>query len=244
MGLSYDEGFRAGERDYQSILIPTLSFGPLKIAEKLAYGQQEKLFKGEALNRKVITPDDPYYFYIEQGQICLYNRRETGEGTAIFWRNQGDAFSTEYGGFASIGKYPAQFIATKNTVLYGFSQRQLLAFAEADPEYFFEFVRVCHMTFAQIGHRVANVAHQAPDIRYAMWLQKLCTATNPNPDGSYSIPCNMTIRQLAELFMMHETTCTRLIAEFELHDLAYRRKRELYVPSVARLQQYTDGRTL
>ena len=129
-------------------------------------------------------------------------------------------------------------------MLYGFSQRQLLAFAEEDPEYFFEFVRVCHMTFAQIGHRVANVAHQAPDIRYAMWLQKLCTATNPNPDGSYSIPCNMTIRQLAELFMMHETTCTRLIAEFESHDLAYRRKSELYVPSAARLQQYTDGRTL
>ena len=54
----------------------------------------------------------------------------------------------------------------------------------------------------------------------------------------------MTIRQLAELFMMHETTCTRLIAEFESQDLAYRRKSELYVPSAARLQQYTDERTL
>lgn len=242
--LAYGDGFRAGERDYQSILIPTLSFGPLKIAEKLAYGRREKLFKGESLDRKAATPDDPYYFYIEQGQICLYNRRESGENTAIFWRNEGDAFSTEYGGFASIGNYPARFVATANSVLYGFSQRQIVAFIEEDPAYFYEFVRVCHMTFAQIGHRVANVAHQSPDIRFAMWLQKLCVATTPDGDGAYRIPCNMTIRQLAELLMVHETTCTKIIAEFERRGLAHRRKGELYVPSVVRLRAYTDERTL
>lgn len=33
----------------------------------------------------------------------LYNHRETGEGTVVFWRNEGDAFNAACGAFTSIG---------------------------------------------------------------------------------------------------------------------------------------------
>lgn len=241
---NYEEGYLAGEKDYQSILIPTLSFGPLKIAQKVDLGTCRKLFKGEVLTLKATTPDDPYFFYVEQGQMCLYNQRETGENAVIFWRNEGDAFSTEYGGFASIGKYPARFMATKNSVLYGFSQRQLLEFSKEDPGYFYEFVRVCHMAFAQMGHRVANTSGQAPGMRLAMWLQKLCATSAPNPDGSFSIPCNMTVRQIAELLMVHEATCTKLFSEFERKGIAWRGKGVIHVDDVRLIEKYVEEKTL
>ena len=228
----------ATKQDYQSILIPTQPFRQLKIVEYIDQGKKKKLFKGECIKMSSKTIDDPYYYYIEEGQIAATFGNESGDSTPLYWRNAGNAFSAECSDFASIGRYKARFIATQNTVLFAFSQRQLYEFMQDDPDLFYEFIYVCHMSFAQMGHRISNTGYQSSTKRMIMWLQKLCATQKQNEDGSYDIACNLTLQQLSELLLIHITTCTKLIATLEGDGVLKRTRTTIHVIDPERLEAY------
>lgn len=228
----------ATEQDYLSILIPTLPFRQLKIVDYIDQGKKKKLFKGEYIRTSSTTIDDPYYYYIDEGQIVATFEKESGNGTPLYWRNAGNAFSAESGDFASIGRYKARFVATQNTVLFAFSKHQLYQFIQEDPELFYEFIYVCHMSFAQMGHRISNTGYQSSTKRMIMWLQKLCATQKQNEDGSYDIVCNMTLQQLSELLLIHITTCTKLIAALENEGVIKRTRTHIHVTNPSLLEQY------
>ena len=151
----------ATEQEYRSILIPNQPFRRLKIADYISQGKKKKLFKGEYIRTSAKTIDDLYYYYIDEGQIVATFEQESGEVAPLYWRNAGNAFSAEYNDYASIGRYKARFIAAQNTVLFAFTQRQLYELSQDDPELFYEFINVCHMSFAQMGHRISNTGYQS-----------------------------------------------------------------------------------
>lgn len=101
------------------------SFGVSQIARYKDRAHKKKLFKGEYITTVAHSIDDPYYYYIDEGQILTTFTDDSGEGAVVAWRSAGNAFSGEYNDFASIGKYKARHVAAKNTVLFVFSQRQL-----------------------------------------------------------------------------------------------------------------------
>lgn len=177
----------ATEQEYRSILIPNQPFRRLKIADYISQGKKKKLFKGEYIRTSAKTIDDLYYYYIDEGQIVATFEQESGEVAPLYWRNAGNAFSAEYNDYASIGRYKARFIAAQNTVLFAFTQRQLYELSQDDPELFYEFINVCHMSFAQMGHRISNTGHQSSTKRMIMWLQKLCATQECDEHGVYDI---------------------------------------------------------
>ena len=181
----------ATEQEYRSILIPNQPFRRLKIADYISQGKKKKLFKGEYIRTSAKTIDDLYYYYIDEGQIVATFERES------YWRNAGNAFSAEYNDYASIGRYKARFIAAQNTVLFAFTQRQLYELSQDDPELFYEFINVCHMSFAQMGHRISNTGYQSSTKRMIMWLQKLCATQECDEHGVYDIECKLTLQQLS-----------------------------------------------
>ena len=79
----------------------------------------------------------------------------------LYWRNAGNAFSAEYQRLRVHRPLQARFIAAQNTVLFAFTQRQLYELSQDDPELFYEFINVCHMSFAQMGHRISNTGYQS-----------------------------------------------------------------------------------
>lgn len=228
----------ATEQDYRSILIPTQPFQKLRIGAYKDEGRKKKLFKGEYIKTSAKTIDDLYYYYIDEGQICAMFEQESGESAPLYWRNAGNAFSGEYNDYASIGRYKARFLATQNTVLFAFTQRQLYEIAQRDPEVFYEFVNVCHMSFAQMGHRISNTGYQSSTKRMVMWLQKLCATTSPEADGTYDILCDLTLQQLSELLSVHITTCTKLIAALENEGVIKRTRSHIVVYDVEKLGLY------
>ena len=189
----------ATEQEYRSILIPNQPFRRLKIADYISQGKKKKLFKGEYIRTSAKTIDDLYYYYIDEGQIVATFERESGEVAPLYWRNAGNAFSAEYNDYASIGRYKARFIAAQNTVLFAFTQRQLYELSQDDPELFYEFINVCHMSFAQMGHRISNTGYQSSTKRMIMWLQKLCATQECDEHGVYDIECKLTLQQLSTL---------------------------------------------
>ena len=72
-------------------------------------------------------------------------------------------------------------------MLFAFTQRQLYELSQDDPELFYEFINVCHMSFAQMGHRISNTGYQSSTKRMIMWLQKLCATQECDEHGVYDI---------------------------------------------------------
>ncbi|WP_080799993.1 Crp/Fnr family transcriptional regulator [Arabiibacter massiliensis] len=229
----------ATEEDYRSILIPTQPFRRLRIADYKDQGRKKKLFKGEYIRTSAKTIDDLYYYYIDEGQIVATFEQESGEPAPLYWRNAGNAFSAEYNDYASIGRYKARFIAAKNTVLFAFTQRQLYELMREDAELFYEFVNVCHMSFAQMGHRISNTGYQSSTKRMTMWLQKLCATQAPLADGTFDIPCNLTLQQLSELLSIHITTCTKLVAALEAEGVIERTRTHIRILDMPKLVHYS-----
>lgn len=226
----------ATEQEYRSILIPNQPFRRLKIADYISQGKKKKLFKGEHIRTSAKTIDDLYYYYIDEGQIVATFEQESGEVAPLYWRNAGNAFSAEYNDYASIGRYKARFIAAQNTVLFAFTQRQLYELSQDDPELFYEFINVCHMSFAQMGHRISNTGHQSSTKRMIMWLQKLCATQECDEHGVYDIECKLTLQQLSELLSIHITTCTKIVAALENEGVIERTRIRIF--DAQRLAQY------
>lgn len=225
----------ATNQDYRAILMPTEPFAPLQIACYIDRAHKIKLFKGECIQNVTRGIDDLYYFYVDQGEIETSFENEEGARTFIRSCNEGNAFSSQYEGFASIGRYKASFVAKRNSVVYAFSQKQLYDIAREDDAIFYEFIYVCHISFAQSGHRIANISAQPAEKRLAMWLQKLCLTQAPNPNGTYTIPCKLSLQQLADLLNMHVTTCTKLLSGLEEKGVVRRTRQCIQVIDVKRL---------
>ena len=221
-----------------AILLPTLPFKQLKITQYIDEGKKKKLFKGESLRAKANTIDHPeLHRPWAQEPSPLARQRESGETVGLIWRNAGNAIPVEYNSFALLQPYKAHIVATENSVLFSFSQRQLYDLSMRDPDIFYEFIYVSHMTYAQLAHRISNNAFQPPATRVLVWMQKMCALTEQNEDGSYDIPCNMTVRQLSELFLIHETTGAKLFAALTREGLLQRTRTSMHIPDLGRLEQ-------
>ena len=91
----------ATKEDYRAILLPGESFGVSQIARYKDRAHKKKLFKGECITTVARSIDDPYYYYIDEGQILTTFTDDSGEGTVVAWRCAGNAFSGEYNDFAT-----------------------------------------------------------------------------------------------------------------------------------------------
>jgi len=224
--------------DYTAVLIPTMPFRKLKIAQYIDQAKKRKLFKGEVITSVANDLDDLYYFYVEKGQLCCSFTKINGEPAALFCRNEGNAFSVEYGGIASLGAYKMHYVATKDTIVFGFTQRQLYEIMREDQDIFAEFIMVCHMAFGQMGHRISNAGVSSSMERFVIWLRKLCAVREPDADGVYTIESNITIQQLAELLFVHVTTCSRIIKTLETEGVIKRTRSGIKVFALDRLTEF------
>lgn len=127
-------------------------------------------------------------------------------------------------------------MAAMNTVLFSFTQRQLLEISQEDPEIFYEFVKASHIHFGQMGHRLSGIANQSSSMRLAMWLEKLCAVHPANDDGTYTIPCTMTLQQISDHLMIHITTCTKLFSALEEQGIIHRTRKVIQVKDLKRLE--------
>jgi CRP/FNR family cyclic AMP-dependent transcriptional regulator len=227
------------EQDYTAVLIPAMPFHQLKIGSYIDQAKKRKLFKGEYITASANDKDDLYYYYVEKGQLRCSFSKINGEPATLFYRNAGNAFSIEYGGIASLdGEFKMRYVATKDTIVFGFTQQQLYDLMQQDPAIFYEFILVCHMAFGQMGHRISNAGVSSSMQRVLIWLKKLCAVTKADKDGAHIINARITIQQLAEILLIHPTTCSRLLTTLEADGVIRRSRTQIIVFDVTRLADY------
>jgi CRP/FNR family cyclic AMP-dependent transcriptional regulator len=227
------------EQDYTAVLVPTMPFHQLKIAAYINQAKKRKLFKGEHIIVSTVDKDDLYYYYVEKGQLRCSFTKSNGEPATLFYRNAGNAFSIEYGGIASLaGEFKMRYVATKDTVVFGFTQQQLYDIIQKNPEILYEFILVCHMAFGQMGHRISNAGVSSSMQRIIIWLKKLCAVNKVDENGCCTINAAITIQQLAEMLFIHPTTCSRLLTTLESDGIIQRTRTQITVFDVKRLDSY------
>jgi CRP/FNR family cyclic AMP-dependent transcriptional regulator len=227
------------EQDYTAVLIPTMPFHQLRIGSYIDQAKKRKLFKGEYITASTVNKDDLYYYYVAKGQLRCSFTKINGEPAALFYRNAGNAFSIEYGGIASLaGEFKMRYVATKDTIVFGFTQQQLYDLMQQDPEIFYEFILVCHMAFGQMGHRITNAGVSSSMQRIIIWLRKLCAVNKTDAHGAHVIATTITIQQLAEMLLIHPTTCSRLLTALESDGVIQRSRTQITVPDIQRLADY------
>ncbi len=227
-------------QDYDAILIPTLPFKKLKFGDYIDQARKRKLFKGEYIDLACADKDDRYFYYIEKGQMKCCFENEDGMQIVLYYRNEGNAFQSEYRRFASIGQNRMKFIATKDTVVFAFTQRQLFDIVRDDFELFDELLYVVHMSFAQIGHRIGTSGIHSSSKRILTWLTKLCEVREPDERGVYDIECNLTLQALSDILLVHITTCSKLMTALETQGVVERTKNHLLVKDYEKLLAYCN----
>jgi CRP/FNR family cyclic AMP-dependent transcriptional regulator len=216
-----------------------MPFHQLKIGSYIDQAKKRKLFKGEYITASAADKDDLYYYYVEKGQLRCSFTKINGEPATLFYRNAGNAFSIEYSGIASLaGEFKMRYVATKDTIVFGFTQQQLYDLIQQDPAIFYEFILVCHMAFGQMGHRISNAGVSSSIQRIVIWLRKLCAVTSADKNGVYAINTTITIQQLAETLFIHPTTCSRLLTTLESDGVIQRSRTQITVFDVNRLADY------
>ncbi|MDR3136119.1 MAG: Crp/Fnr family transcriptional regulator [Coriobacteriales bacterium] len=226
------------KEDFTAVLVPTMPYHKLKIGQYIDQAKKRKLFKGEAVYASAEELADLYYFYVETGQLrCTFIKLD-GEAATLFYRNAGNAFSVEYSGIASLYRFKMRFVATTDTVVFGFTQAQLYELCQRDPGIFFEFIFNCHMAFGQMGHRLADSSMPSAMQRLIFWLLKLCAIYEADEQGVHTIHANITIEQLAELLNIHVSTCSRLLTTLESEGHISRNRSIIKVFEAERLYDY------
>ena len=226
--------------NYDAILIPTLPFKRLRFEDYIEQARKRKLFKGEYIDLSCMNDDDRYFYYIQKGQVKCCFENEDGQRIVLYYRNEGNAFQAEYHRFASIGENRMKFIATKDTVVFAFTLKQLFDIVREDFELFDELMYVVHMSFAQIGHRVGTAGTHSSSKRILTWLTKLCEVREPRADGTYEIECNLTLQALSDILLIHIATCSKLVSALELQGVIRRSKTHIYIEDYAKLLSYQN----
>lgn len=223
-------------KDRLSLLIPTQPFHRLKIGDYKEFGHKKKLFKGESLHLNARTIDDLYFVYVDEGCVSMVLDQESNTRAVLNYCVAGNALLAQYNNYAELGPYEAKVFAQENSVIFVFTQKELLELIQNDSELFYEFVNISHMEIAQRSHRLSLITNQRANTRVIMWLLKLCALTEPEKDGSHIIPCDMTLSQLADYLSIHITTCTKLLATLEDEGIIRRTRSSITVLDPKRLE--------
>ena len=169
------------EQDYRAILVPTDAFKPLTaIVRYKEFGHKKKLFKGECIRTKARSVDDPYFYYIDEGQIRLAVRERVGRGDAGAVAQRGQRVFGRVlrlcvdralsGALRGQAEHRAVRVRRKSSSTTS---------CATTPSCSTSFVYVCHMSFAQMAHRLSNTGSQSAVKRLSMWLQKLLRGPRP-----------------------------------------------------------------
>lgn len=195
-----------------------------------------KLFKGEYIDSVCSDMDDLYLFYIKTGQIkCTFSRGSV-EGRVLFMRGEGSAFINENEkAVRRVGS--VRYVARHDTVLAAFSKQQVFELVSSDRRLFDELLAIEHRAFVQLGYRASLLDIQSSSERILTWLSDLCEGQRQQPDGSYEIPCNLTLEGMSDFLHVHITTLSRLLASLKQDGILERGKKVLIIKDVQAIER-------
>ena len=124
----------------------------------LDQGTTVKLFIDEELDAVCENDEDVYLYYVKSGALEVGMNRDAERNTIFFIRSEGDAVICSRQGYLSFGTNRFTLRAVRNTVLVGFTFKQVKEFIRSDDDFLEDYLYEMHMAMAQMGHRIDTTA--------------------------------------------------------------------------------------
>lgn len=196
-----------------------------------------KIFHGEEIEAVCKDDDDIYMYYVISGALEVGTHRGDEWLTVFYIRSDDNAVVCAREGFLTYGSNRFVLKAVSNTVLAGFTFRQIKKFMQTDEAFLDSYLNEVHMAMAQMGHRIDTVSHQSSSRRILLWLEKLCEANEPDSDGVYRVPCNLTVDELAGLLLIHYATCNKLLKSLKERGIINKTRTHLEISDCGQLEE-------
>lgn len=226
-----------GCNDATSIMFISALHQRIDFDRYLDQGTTVKLFIDEELDAVCENDEDVYLYYVKSGALEVGMNRDAERNTIFFIRSEGDAVICSRQGYLSFGTNRFTLKAVRNTVLVGFTLKQVKELIRSDDDFLEDYLYEMHMAMAQMGHRIDTTAHQSSSRRILLWLDKLCEANEPDADGAYRIPCNLTVDELAGLLLIHYATCNKLLKALKERNIVNKTRTHLEIADRAQIKE-------
>lgn len=204
-----------------------------RLEEYLPQGEELRLFEGEKLDQSDIGRK--FLLCVRRGRLaCVINRPDKttfrfltmGEGTTCFFNTITPY--TEYSQSWDV-------VALENAVVVAFEKVQFLGFLQTDGELWQQYVDFSASYHTVMQRRTLLTANLTSSQRALTWLYGLCA-------GHYDqevcdIPCTLSQQEIADILILHISTCNKIFAWLQSNGVAEKQKSKLriYVPT---LRQY------
>ncbi len=224
----------------QSILMAHFPKQESQFKRYLNEGVTLKLFAGELITKNCERDHDFLLYYISSGKCKVGFERSDGSFFTLDTRGADCMILSEYSSVASFSKDQLRIIAVENSILVAFTKSQCYDLVCRDPRFFEEFLYFTNVFYSELTHRLLNTAHLSADQKLLTWLDKLCQAGTPDEDGVYSVHCELTQSEIADLLLIHLTTCNKLLSQLTKERIIRKTKDQLFIYRLDFIRHYLD----
>ncbi|QNL45699.1 Crp/Fnr family transcriptional regulator [Oscillibacter hominis] len=215
------------------ILMGEFPFTLPHLEQYLHQGEELRLFAGEKLDQSII--ERKFLLYVWQGKgACVITRPDR---TTFRFLTMGEKITCFSNIITPYTEYSQSWdiMALENTVLVAFAKEQVYAFLKEDPvlsEEYMEFASTYHTVMQR---RVLLTANLTSSQRVLTWLYGLCGGCCDRQ--TCEIPCTLNQQEIADILLVHISTCNKIFAWLQENGVAAKTKSKLCI-DVPKLRQY------
>ena len=136
--------------------------------------------------------------------------------------------------------YRSNAVATENSVVVSFSGHQFYQLVQSDEELLQDLVNSMSTYNSMLRERLFLTCNVSSSQRLLNWLEKLCLSQQPDKNNTYTIKCDMTQQQIANLLFIHITTCNKVFAKLSKENIAAHSRKKIVVYDLEKLRTYRD----
>lgn len=222
------------EKDFtRRILMGEFPLNLFHLEPYLSQGEEIRLFAEEKLDQSII--EQKFLLYVRKGKgACVITRPDK---TTFRFLTLGENITCFSNTITPYTEYSQSWNirALENTVLVVFEKRQIQDFLIADPALAEEYLNFTSIYHTVMQRRVLLTANLTSSQRVLTWLYGLCSGCYDQP--ACEIPCTLNQQEIADILILHISTCNKIFAWLQANGVAEKTKSKLRI-NVPKLRQY------
>lgn len=202
---------------------------------------EQRYFAGE---RIPCEKNGFYYYYIKKGKFKMGVEKADGTTIDYAYCHTG-AIIKMNGTILRIEEFDVPFVeAIENSIICAFTLDDIYSLIVQDRGVFDDMMHSSSIFSMVLRQRLMIISGISATNRLLTWLDKLCGCSQADENGIYTIDCNLTQQQIADLLFIHVTTCNKLLSKLKTEEIARHTKKKIYVYRRDKLTSYLNQENL
>lgn len=217
--------------------INPISFPSLE--KYIDFGTEIRLFAGEALLKQ-----KAFILYIKMGMLKIWLKRDNGTPIDFCYCRQGTCLQLN-DLVINTEEWNIPFVtAAQNTIVIAFTKDQFYGFLQKDRQIFDEYINSASSYSTMLRQRLMVTAGLNASLRVLTWLDRLCQCSTPDSNGTYTIECNLTQQQIADILFIHVSTCNKIFSKLLSEHVAQHARSKLIIYDNKKIKHLIEQNSL